>query len=83
MKYSLFIVVMKETMSMEAKGQMGAAPAASPLLSSQYSDLYYILFVSMSPCREIARRTYLVDNFIEPKFATEGPTRQELVPPHG
>jgi hypothetical protein len=61
MKYSLFIMVMKEMMSMEAKGQMGAAPAASPLLSSQYSDLYYMFSVSLPPCRKITRLTYIVD----------------------
>jgi hypothetical protein len=34
MKYYLFIMVTKEMVSMEAKRQPGAAPAASPLLSS-------------------------------------------------
>jgi hypothetical protein len=34
MNYSLFIMVLKEMVSMEVKGQPGAAPAASPLLSS-------------------------------------------------
>jgi hypothetical protein len=39
MNYSVFIMVLKEMMSMESKGQPGAASAASPLLSSQSSDL--------------------------------------------
>jgi hypothetical protein len=35
MNYSLFIMVLKETILMEMKGrQPGAAPTASPLLSS-------------------------------------------------
>jgi hypothetical protein len=36
--YSLFIMLLKEMVLMELKGQPGAAPAASPLLSSQSSD---------------------------------------------
>jgi hypothetical protein len=35
MKYSIFIMVMKEMVLMEAKGQPGAALVASPLLSSE------------------------------------------------
>jgi hypothetical protein len=31
--YSLFIMVLKEMMSMESRGQPRAAPAAAPLLS--------------------------------------------------
>jgi hypothetical protein len=34
MNYSLFIMVLKEMLSMELKGQLGAALVASPLLSS-------------------------------------------------
>jgi hypothetical protein len=34
MNYSLFIMMVKEMVSMEANGQPGAAPAAPPLLSS-------------------------------------------------
>jgi hypothetical protein len=55
MNYSLFIMVMKEKMSMEAKGQPGADLATSPLLSSQSSDLYFIFYVSLPPHRKIAR----------------------------
>jgi hypothetical protein len=36
--YSLFIMLLKEMVSMELKGQPGAAPAASSLLSLQSSD---------------------------------------------
>jgi hypothetical protein len=36
MNYFLFIMVMKEMMSMEVKGQHGVALAASPLLYSQF-----------------------------------------------
>jgi hypothetical protein len=38
MNYSLFIMVTKEMVSMEVKGQQGMALAASPLLSSQSLD---------------------------------------------
>jgi hypothetical protein len=38
---------------MEAKGQSGAAPAAAPLLSSQYSDLYGVFRISLPPPCEI------------------------------
>jgi hypothetical protein len=34
MNYFLFIMVVKELVSMEAKWQLGAAPASSPLISS-------------------------------------------------
>jgi hypothetical protein len=34
MNYSLFIMVLKEMMSMDSKGKPGEAPEASPLLSS-------------------------------------------------
>jgi hypothetical protein len=35
MNYSLFIIVMKEMVAMEAKGQPRVAPVVSPLIYSQ------------------------------------------------
>jgi hypothetical protein len=49
MNYSLFIIVLKEIVSIESKGQLGAAPAASPLISSQSTDPYCIFCVSPPP----------------------------------
>jgi hypothetical protein len=51
--YSLFIMVLKEMMLMESRGQPGAALAASPLLSSQPSDLYGVFRVVLPPRHEI------------------------------
>jgi hypothetical protein len=51
--YSLFIMLLKEMVLMESKGQPGAAPAASPILSSQSSDPYGVFRVSLLPLREI------------------------------
>jgi hypothetical protein len=47
--YSLFIMLMKEMVSMESKGKPGAAPAASPLLSSQSSEQFCVFYVSLPP----------------------------------
>jgi hypothetical protein len=47
--YSLFIMLLKQMVSMESKGQLGAALAASPLLSSQSSDQFHVFCVSPSP----------------------------------
>jgi hypothetical protein len=58
MNYSLFIMVMKEMMSMEEKGQPRAATAASPLQSSQFADLYCVFSVSLSPHPKIAQGSY-------------------------
>jgi hypothetical protein len=55
MKYSPVIMVPKEMVSMESKGQLGAAPVASSLLSSQSIDLYYVFCVFPQPGRKIAR----------------------------
>jgi hypothetical protein len=55
MNYSIFIMEMKETMSMEENGQPGAALAAPPLLSSQSLDLFRVFTVPMPPPREIPR----------------------------
>jgi hypothetical protein len=52
--YSLFIMLMKEIVSMESKGKSGAAPAASPLLSSQSSDQFCVFYVSPPPLHEIS-----------------------------
>jgi hypothetical protein len=61
--YSLFIILLKEMMSMESKGQLGAAPAASPLLSSQSSDLYCVFRVSLSPSHEIIKEGVYIVRF--------------------
>jgi hypothetical protein len=41
--YSLFIMVLKEMMSVESNGESRAAPVASPLLSSQSSDHFCVV----------------------------------------
>jgi hypothetical protein len=51
--YSLFIMVLKVMMSMESRGQLGAALSASPLLSSQPSDPYGVFHVFLPPYHEI------------------------------
>jgi hypothetical protein len=51
--YSLFIL-WKDIMSMESKEQPGAAPVASPLLSSQSANPFGVFRVSPPPHREIA-----------------------------
>jgi hypothetical protein len=51
MNYSLFIMLLKEMVSMELKRQPGVA---SPLLSSQSLDMFRIFCVSPPPRREIA-----------------------------
>jgi hypothetical protein len=59
--YSLFIMLVKEMVLMTSKGQSGAAPLASPLLSSQSSDLYYVFCVSLPPHHETTKgRVYIV-----------------------
>jgi hypothetical protein len=47
MNYSLFIMVMKEMMSMEEKGQPGEASAASPSYPHSL-QIYIIYFVFLS-----------------------------------
>jgi hypothetical protein len=56
--YSLLIMLLKEMMSMESKGKPGAAPAASPLLSSQSLDPYGVFHVSLPPPHKIAKGGY-------------------------
>jgi hypothetical protein len=51
---SLFIMLLKEMVSMELKGQPGAAPAVSPLLSLESADQFHVIFHSPPPPREIA-----------------------------
>jgi hypothetical protein len=55
MNYSIFIMDMKEMMPMEAKVQLVAAPATSPLLSSQSTDPFCVFFVSMPPSHKITK----------------------------
>jgi hypothetical protein len=56
--YSLLVMLLKEMVSMESKGQSGMAsgeaPAASPLLSLQSSNQFRVFFVSSPPHHEIA-----------------------------
>jgi hypothetical protein len=52
MNYSLFIMVPKDIVSMESKGQPGMASATSVLLSSQFVDPYCVFHVSLLPPRE-------------------------------
>jgi hypothetical protein len=52
--YSLFIMLLKEMMSMESKGKPGAAPTVSPLLSSRSSDPYGEFCVSLPSPHKIA-----------------------------
>jgi hypothetical protein len=59
---TLFIMVMKEIDSMESKGQLGAALAASPLLSTQSSNSYGVFRVSLVLHHEIDKGgIYIVD----------------------
>jgi hypothetical protein len=60
MNYFLFIMMMKEMISMEAKGQPGATPAVYPLLSLQSSDWYCVFSDSPLPPHEIAKGIYIV-----------------------
>jgi hypothetical protein len=53
MNYSLHIMMIKEMISMEAKGELEAALAASPLISSQSSDLIYVFSISTLPRHKI------------------------------
>jgi hypothetical protein len=48
-------LVLKEMISMESKGQPGVALVASPLLSSQSSDLHGVFHVFLPRHREIAK----------------------------
>jgi hypothetical protein len=45
MNYSLYIMVLKEMVSMESKVQSGAVVAVSPLLSSQSIHIVYFVFL--------------------------------------
>jgi hypothetical protein len=53
-------MMMKEMISMEAKGQLGETLAANPLLSLQSLDQYCVFSVSPLPPHEIARGIYIV-----------------------
>jgi hypothetical protein len=48
-KYSLFIMWLKEMVWMEVKGQPGVALAMSPLLFLQPSDPYGVFHASLPP----------------------------------
>jgi hypothetical protein len=61
--YSLFIMFLKEMISMELKGKLGAALAASPLLSSQSSDQFCVFRVSPAPHREMAKGVLYIVGF--------------------
>jgi hypothetical protein len=45
MNYSLFIIEEEDDVD-GGEGKLGAAPAASPLLSSQFVDVFHVFFVS-------------------------------------
>jgi hypothetical protein len=60
--YSHFIMLLKEMVSMESKGQPGAALEVSPLLSLQSVNPFDVFCVSSLPHHEIARGVlYIVD----------------------
>jgi hypothetical protein len=54
MNYFIFIMMMKDMVTMEAKEQPGAALTMYPLLSSQSIDLYCVFHVSLLPYYKIA-----------------------------
>jgi hypothetical protein len=56
-------MLLKEMVLMESKAQQGAAPAASPLLSSQSSDHFCVFRVSPLPHREITRGVLYIVGF--------------------
>jgi hypothetical protein len=84
MNYSLFIMVLKEMVSMEGKGQPGAAPAMSPLLSLQSIDLYCVFHVSPMLPHEITWGflliTFMLGRFGQAEVAAVGPTRGYMRP---
>jgi hypothetical protein len=61
--YSIFIMLLKEMVSMESKEQQGVAIAMSPLLSLQSADLFGVFRVSPLPHREIARGVLYIVGF--------------------
>jgi hypothetical protein len=79
--YSLFIMVMNEMMLMDANGQLGAVPTASPLLSLLSSNLYCVFFVSPLPRHEIARGIYIVG--FRQRNLEKDPWEWKWAPPRG
>jgi hypothetical protein len=70
---------------MESKGQPGAAPATSPLLSTHSADPFVVFHVSLSPRHEIARGVLLIVGLgqaesVKTKIALKGHMRGELGP---
>jgi hypothetical protein len=61
--YPLFIMLLKEMVSMESKGQLGAVPAASPLISSPSSDQNCVFHVSPLTPRQVARGVLYIAGF--------------------
>jgi hypothetical protein len=61
--YSIFIMLVKEMVLMESKEQLGADPAAAPLLSSQSSYPYGVFCVSLPPHHEVAERGGIYTQF--------------------
>jgi hypothetical protein len=59
MNYPLFIVVAKEMVSMESKGQQWATLAASLLISLQPGDLFHVFRVFPPPCI-LTKGSYIV-----------------------
>jgi hypothetical protein len=63
MNYSLFIMMLKEIVSMEAKAKLGVALAASPLLSSHSTDLYCVFHLSPLPRYKMTREILFTVGF--------------------
>jgi hypothetical protein len=63
MNYSLFIMVIKEMMLMEAKGQPRAALTSSPLLPSKSSDPYCVFYAPPPVRRKIAQGVIYIVGF--------------------
>jgi hypothetical protein len=61
--YSLFIMLLKEMVSMESKGQPRAAPSVYPLLSSQSTDPFGVFRVSPLSHHKIYRRVLYIVGF--------------------
>jgi hypothetical protein len=69
---------------MEVKGQPGAAPTASPVLSSQYAYPFCVFLVSPPPYHEIAQGISFIIGFRSRRSLQQwDPRGRRLVPPLG
>jgi hypothetical protein len=83
-KYSLFIMLLKEIVSMESKGQWGAAPAAYPFLSSRFVDPFGVFHVSPPPHCKINRGVLYIVIFRSGQVCRDQDcNKQMLVAPGG